>query len=90
MKKRFIIGIASFIVILAVSNGEIMNAILNLVLVGVIPGTSLSVPYWAMMTIYCLVISLLVTYCVERAFELHHLKQARAKSRLVRRRYSHS
>ena len=91
MKKRITIGIASCIIIIAVSNGKILNAILNLLIVGIVPGTSYSVPYWAMMAIYCLIITLLVTYWVEKAFQLHRLdKRARVKSRPSRRRYSHS
>ena len=91
MKTRYIIGIVSSIGILAFLYGKFMNTLLNLFLLGLIPGTSYTIPYWAMMVLYCVIITMIITVWVESIFNLHReIKQANVKSRRLPRHYSHS
>ena len=91
MKNRVIIGIAGSLVLIAIINGKVLNLLLSFFLVGVVPGTSYSVPYWLMMVLYCFGITILITYMVEKAYTVRYtIKKAHTKSRPARRNYSHS
>ena len=72
MKNRVIIGIAGSLVAIAIINGKVLNLLLSFFLVGVVPGTSYSVPYWLMMILYCFGITILITYVVEKAYTVRY------------------
>ncbi len=67
------------------------SAVLSLLVTGHIPGTGLTIPFWAMMTGYCLLITLIVTLYVEDAFVfVRESKTSKArKSRMPQRRFGH-
>lgn len=91
MKNRIIITTLGIITLLALMFGDVMNTILSLFLLGIIPGTSLVIPYWVMMVGYCLIITAIVTLWVEHVVVLHRtIVRSPAKSRPIHRRYSHS
>jgi hypothetical protein len=68
-----------------------MNMLLTLMLAGVIPGTHYIVPYWAMMALYCGLITLIVSVYTEQSLQHRRASKAAAsrKSRMPGRRYSH-
>ena len=91
MKNRVIISIAGSLLLIAITNGKVLNSLLSFLLVGVVPGTSYSVPYWLMMALYCVGITILITYAVEKIYSVrHNIKKSHAKPRPARRTYSHS
>lgn len=87
MKKVTIILLSALFVLLV----GWPSPFLTLLVTGHIPGTSLTIPFWAMMVCYCLLITLIVTLYVEDA--LLFVRDSKAtktrKSRMPRRRFSH-
>ena len=90
MPRRIIIGTGIVIaIVILLSEGHVLNAILSLMLAGSIPGTSIVIPFWIMMAIYCTAISLLITWYIESTLLSHRTHKATTKQRMPRRRYSH-
>lgn len=91
MKKNLIIALVAIMVFILLTQGYVMNAFLNLILAGVIPGTTVVVPYWLMMSTYSAAIAIIVTIHVERFLAArYNNKHAKAQqARMPRRRYSH-
>lgn len=94
MKKLLIILGLLYIANLS-TGGVVTDAILLFLLLGVIPGTHVIVPFWIMMASYCLLITVIVTLYVERSLGLvksPRSSRAASKTRkgtLPRRRFSH-
>lgn len=90
MKKATIIIIATVVVMLSAWHQSTASAVLSLLVTGHIPGTGWTIPFWAMMAIYCMLITALVTHYVESMLHEHRDRRASAAaSRMPRRRYSH-
>ena len=89
MKQYIIPPITSLIVTFAITNGDVMPAILNFLIAGAIPGTTFNLPFWLMMSIYCLAITAIVTRCLEAFFAKHQTarKAQHATTQLPRRRF---
>jgi hypothetical protein len=68
MKKRLVLVVTSIMLLGLLLDGVAMNLLLNLLIAGVIPGTHVSIPYWAMMTVYCLGITAVIAWVVERHY----------------------
>jgi hypothetical protein len=68
MKQRIITGIIILLAVSVYSHGSIGGAVLAFLVAGTIPGTAATVPFWLMMTLYCLAITILVTNFVEDLF----------------------
>ena len=90
MKQYIIPPITSLIVTFAITNGDVMPAILNFLIAGAIPGTHFSLPFWLMMSIYCLTITAIITRCLESYFIARRSVHAsqRTATQLPRRRFS--
>jgi protein-S-isoprenylcysteine O-methyltransferase Ste14 len=90
MKKDFIPPLVSLVAVLAITQGKFTSSLTNLLIAGVIPGTSLVLPSWTMMTIYCLSITAIVTLYLEgtigKARVTRNAKQR--KQQLPRRRFT--
>ena len=90
MKKDFIPPLVSLVAVLAITQGKFTSSLTNLLIAGVIPGTSLVLPSWTMMTIYCLSITAIVTLYLEgtlgKARTARSAKQR--KQQLPRRRFT--
>ena len=67
-KKDLVFVVTSIMLLGVLLDGAAMNLLLNFFIAGVVPGTQLSVPYWAMMTIYCLAITAIATWAIELYF----------------------
>ena len=65
------------------------SAILSLLVTGHIPGTTLTIPFWAMIVVYCLLITMIITLYVEDAlsFALNTKAVKARKSRMPHRRF---
>lgn len=90
MKKDLIPPLVSLVAVLVITQGKLTSSLVNLLIAGVIPGTSLVLPPWTMMSVYCLAITVIVTLYLEGA-----LGKARAnrnakqhKRQLPRRRFT--
>ncbi len=87
-KKTIVIG--SLIVgIVVLFEGNVVNALLGLILVGTIPGTAYTLPFWAMMALYCTIISLLITWYTESLIISRRTRKSTNKQRVSHRGYSH-
>lgn len=64
------------------------SAVLGLLIAGQIPGTAYSIPFWAMMAIYCLLITALLTWYIEKLIQIKRANDETKKARLPRRRFS--
>ena len=91
MKKKVIIGSVVVLVFIILSQRVVINMLLNLTLAGAIPGTHYIIPYWLMMAIYCLIITVIVTIYTERLLRKRreHKSAALRRSRTPSRHYSH-
>jgi hypothetical protein len=90
--KRVIIAIGGVaLIIFAIQRQDIASALLALFITGHVPGTSLTLPFWAMIAGYCLLITAIVTHYVEGALALRReIKTTSSQqARMPRRRYSH-
>ena len=81
MKKEFVAPLVSLVAVLAITQGKFTSSLVTLLIAGVIPGTSLVLPSWTMMIIYCLSITAIVTLYLEGA-----LGKARASRSAKQRR----
>lgn len=92
MRKKAVIAATVVIMLVVLSRPELTNVLIMFLLTGAIPGTPFSVPFWLMMAVYCSVIALTLTWYLEpfiSAANQSRVTHAR-KSRMPRRRYSHS
>ncbi len=80
MKQRIITGIILLLAVSIYSNGSIGGALLAFLVAGTIPGTSATVPFWMMMTLYCFAITVLVTHFVEDLFSLRRRMTSNRRS----------
>ena len=89
MKKSIIIAICSFSAILVITHSDILMPLVSFLMTGLIPGTSLVVPFWAMMALYCLAITVIVTLYIEDFFSFTQTNRATSahKTRLPKRRF---
>jgi len=90
MKKDFIPPLVSLVAVLAITQGKFTSSLVNLLIAGVIPGTSLILPSWTMIAIYCLAITAIVTLYLEGTFgkvRIHRTAKQH-KRQLPRRRFT--
>lgn len=76
-----------YLIFFAVSRPHVQTTLLSLVFSGVIPGTDIVIPFWAMLVIYLLMIVGIVTYFFGGFRKPEAPTTPRA--RMPRRRYSH-
>lgn len=91
MKRAILATIASFFATIMITHSDTMVIVLNFLVAGVVPGTSIVVPFWAMMALYCLVITMVTTLYVESLIaplRSQHYDSLH-RDRLPKRRYSH-
>lgn len=89
MKRAVIVGICITVAVIALTRGVVVNMLLSLILAGSLPGTTIVVPFWAMMAFYCTIASLLIAWYAESLIVEHRMRKSSAKQRMPRRRYSH-
>ncbi len=87
MKNFIVTSTAVVFVLMLLGQGQIMNAILNLILTGSLPGTSIAMPFWVMIALYCTAISLMVTWYAEALIAAHRDRKLASKRHMPRRRY---
>ena len=87
--KKILPPIISFIAILAITQGD-SSALISLLIAGVIPGTSIIIPSWAMVVIYCLIITAIITLYLEDTLGTIRTNRAilKRKRQLPRHRFS--
>ena len=90
MKKAIVTTIVSLIAALLVTQDHISASVVSFLVAGAIPGTSMSVPFWAMLSFYCLAITIIVTVFVETTFIAHRANyhETTPARRLPKRRYT--
>lgn len=90
MKKGLVATAISFIAAMTIVHGEFSVTMLNFLLAGVIPGTSTALPSWVMLTLYCLIITVIATLYIESVIVDIRERRAtnQARHTLPRRRYS--
>lgn len=91
MKKVIIVIVGTLAIMLLAWHQSTASVLLELFIAGHVPGTSLTIPFWAMMATYCLLITALLTHYIEEAFAFRRdaKKLYMTKSRMPRRRYGH-
>ena len=89
VKKIIIVVGGTLLVMLVAWHQSTVSVLLELLIAGHIPGTSLTIPFWAMMAVYCLLITALLTRYIEDAFAFRRdaKKLYSSKARMPRRRY---
>jgi len=90
MKKYLLPPLASIIATYAITHGGVASSLTNLFIAGIIPGTHFVLPFWLMMVLYCLAITIIVTVYVETILISSRTSRISAahKQHLPRRRYS--
>lgn len=90
MRTRFIAIITVGIIALTLVNNAAANALLSFIFGGVIPGTHVAIPYWAMMAAYCMATALIVSRYLEIGLAYLHKRKSSATrmAKMPRRRYS--
>lgn len=88
--KKVIITSAILAIVIVLSRDIILNGLLLFLFAGVIPGLNITLPFWVMLTFYCLLITGIVTLYVEGIFDfLKSRKNPKSlKARLPKRRYN--
>lgn len=90
MKKYLLPPAISLALIFVITHDDFASSLINFFIAGVIPGTVISLPFWAMIAMYCLTITAIVTIYLETTLITRRTtKTALAhKQQLPRRRYS--
>lgn len=90
MKKDFIPPLVSLVAVLTITQGKFTSSLINLLIAGVVPGTSLVLPPWTMMIVYCLAITAIITLYLEGALgRARSTRNAKLhKRKLPRRRFT--
>ena len=89
MKKVIVVIGSTLLIMLVAWHQSTVSVLLELFIAGHIPGTSITVPFWAMMAIYCLLITVVMTLYIEEAFAFRRdaKKLYSSRARMPRRRY---
>jgi hypothetical protein len=89
VKKVIVVVGVTLIIMLVAWHQSTVSVLLELFIAGHIPGTSVTIPFWVMMAVYCLLITLLMTNYIEEAFAFRRdaKKLSTSKTRMPRRRY---
>ena len=89
MKKAFLTTLYSFIAAILITRSDLVASVIAFLMTGTVPGTSLNIPFWAMMAIYCLCITVILTVYIEDIFAIVKSQRALAakKRYLPSRRY---
>lgn len=92
MKKGLIATAISLFLTMTIVHSEVSIALLNFLLAGVVPGTKIILPFWAMLAIYCLMITTIVTIYVESMIAVAKQRKSAKATRqtLPRRRYGNA
>ena len=89
--KKFVIAVAICLAVgIVASPTALANALLSFILLGTVPGTHITVPFWMLMAIYCGLIALIITDFVDTQLTRSQTRKP-AKSQqhqMPRRRYS--
>lgn len=86
MRKGIIATTISLLLCLFITQSTVSNRVIDFLLTGVVPGTTIIVPFWVMMATYCAGISIVITTFVEA---MHPQAHSVSPKQLPRRRYSH-
>lgn len=93
MKKKVVTISIGLVAIFIFTRSQVTSSIIGFLLAGAIPGTSLFLPFWMMMMLYCLTITFIVTAYVEQLFTFtyRHKQSSKTdhKTALPKRRYRH-
>lgn len=89
MKRRILIITGIALSLMLLTQSSVANALLGLILTGSIPGTTVNIPFWLMMTIYSAISALLIAWYIESLIVSHRMRKSSARQRMPRRRYSH-
>lgn len=89
MKKAIGITLLLFAAALIITQPAILDSVLLFLVTGRIVGTSIAIPFWAMIAIYCILIAVIATRTIESLFSYHTIEPtAKTTPRMPRRRYS--
>ncbi len=92
MKKTTLIPLTSFIAAIFITRSDLGLSLVGFFMTGTVPGTNFTVPFWAMMALYCLGITVIVTGYIEEIFTFIKTSRedGKKKQHLPRRRYNNS
>ncbi|HSW90476.1 MAG TPA: hypothetical protein VLF64_00595 [Candidatus Saccharimonadales bacterium] len=90
MKKDFVPPLISFVAVLAITQGKFTSSLINLLVAGVVPGTLIVLPSWAMIAVYCLAIATIITLYLEGTLGKARVDRSAKQHRrqLPRRRFT--
>lgn len=90
MKKALLSTIVSFVTVMLITQDRLAASVVGFLMAGAIPGTTATVPFWIMLTVYCLAITAVITMFAETTFLNGYSmpRQADKKTRLPKRRYT--
>lgn len=88
-KKLSIYGVGLIILVVA-NHFKILSGIANFMMTGTIPSLSITIPFWAMIAVYCLIATIILTIYIESAFKFFRTVNPSPRQQLPRRRYNHT
>ena len=65
MKKYTLPPLISITAAFTLTHENVPSGVTSFLIAGIIPGTEIALPFWAMMLIYCITISAIVTFYIE-------------------------
>lgn len=77
---------AAYLLLFVVSRPAVQGSLLGFLFSGIIPGTDIALPFWAMLIFYLVMISIVIAYFFGG---IRKETPAPARTRMPRRRYSH-
>lgn len=91
MNKRTLLLIAALIALIVLTQGPVADAFLTFIVTGIIPGTSVALPFWAIVTISTMVsLIAIVVFVDDIALDRQKSKSASKRpTKMPHRRYSH-
>ncbi len=84
--------IAGLVLFTLLNISSIANSVVGFLLAGVVPGTTIVIPFWAMVVLWCLAITAVTTRYIETMVRSLRLRKTldnatTTQSRMPRRRY---
>ncbi|MFZ1317539.1 MAG: hypothetical protein WAQ26_03800 [Candidatus Saccharimonas aalborgensis] len=91
MNKRILLLIAAAIALIVLTQGPVADALLTFIVTGIVPGTSVALPFWAIVTMSTMLSLIAVVILVDDIALDRQKSKASSKqaTKMPRRRYSH-
>lgn len=85
-RRNILVGVGLLCLIILLVRPEILGALFAFIFLGLIPGTQLSLPFWAMLIIYALGAILVIRWLISQPLYVGNLAKQEQTARAIARK----